>query len=149
MDLLNKEFIDEATVLPGIYEILSTHLESESSWEQVLQRKSYLPKKLGMPNKTWEEIYNASSIIHFTRDKPTIYRTLVAIKNKVPGADPRFYAIYERYFSLASKVCPSGERYSLHGINFSILSGQLLKWRWQDGVIVSPVPEAALCSEER
>ena len=29
MDLLNKEFVDEATILPGIYELLTAHLESE------------------------------------------------------------------------------------------------------------------------
>jgi hypothetical protein len=69
-----------------------------------------MDKKLGMPNKTWEEIYDASSVVHFTGSKPTIDCTLDAIKAKKGASDPRFFAIYERYFSLASdtsrKVVP-------------------------------------------
>mmetsp|Transcript_32821 Transcript_32821/g.57346 ORF Transcript_32821/g.57346 Transcript_32821/m.57346 type:complete len:377 (+) Transcript_32821:160-1290(+) len=106
MDLLNREFIDEATVLPGIYEMLSAHLESKQEWESKLKKVPYMTKKLGMPNKSWEEIYNATSIIHFTGRKATIDTTMSKIKRSKPNADPRFYAIYERYFSLASNVCP-------------------------------------------
>mmetsp|Transcript_36362 Transcript_36362/g.82924 ORF Transcript_36362/g.82924 Transcript_36362/m.82924 type:complete len:389 (-) Transcript_36362:121-1287(-) len=106
MDLLNREFIDEATVLPGIYEMLSAHLESEDEWKHQLKKVPYMEKKLGMPNKSWEEIYNATSVIHFTGLKPNLEKTLDMIKRKKPKSDSRFYAIYERYFTLASQVCP-------------------------------------------
>jgi hypothetical protein len=59
MDLLNKEFVDEATILPGIYELLTAHLESENEWLRCLKELPFMDKKLEMPNKTWEEIYNA------------------------------------------------------------------------------------------
>ena len=112
MDLLNKEFVDEATILPGIYELLTAHLESENEWLRCLKELPFMDKKLGMPNKTWEEIYNASSVVHFTGLKPTIDRTLDAIKAKKGASDPRFFAIYERYFSLAYHVCPFYPGYS-------------------------------------
>jgi hypothetical protein len=112
MDLLNEEFVNEATILPGIYELLTAHLESENEWHRCLKELPFMDKKLGMPNKTWEEIYNASSVVHFTGLKPTIDRTLDAIKAKKKNSDPRFFAIYERYFSLASNVCPFSSGYS-------------------------------------
>ncbi|EJK68583.1 hypothetical protein THAOC_10222 [Thalassiosira oceanica] len=107
MDLLNREFIDEATVLPGIYEMLSAHLESEDEWKHQLKKVPYMEKKLGMPNKSWEEIYNATSVIHFTGLKPNLEKTLDMIKRKKPKSDSRFYAIYERYFTLASQMAYS------------------------------------------
>ena len=36
MDLLNKEFVDEATILPGIYDVFTAHLESENEWLRCL-----------------------------------------------------------------------------------------------------------------
>jgi hypothetical protein len=112
MDLLNKEFVDKATILPGIYELLTAHLESENEWHRCLRELPFMDRKLGMPNKTWEEIYNASSVVHFTGLKPTIDHTLNAVKAKKGALDPRFFAIHELYFSLVSHVCPFYPGYS-------------------------------------
>lgn len=112
MNLLIKEFGIEATLLPGIYEMLTSHLISAPEYEKKLLQYPFMSQKLGMPNRTWEEIYNATSIVHFTGDKPTIERNMATMKRKRPTADPRFFAIFERYYSLAAKVCPSRERYS-------------------------------------
>ena len=113
MDLLNREFVDEITNLPGIYELLTSHLESAAEWDRCLKERPFMSNKLGMPNKTWYEIYDAASIIHFTLLKPVRYRSLEELKMEKPEdiIDPRYYAVYERYYSLASRVCPFGYRY--------------------------------------
>ena len=124
MDLLNKEFVDEATILPGIYEVLTAHLESEGEWRRCLKDLPFMEKKLGMPGRTWEEIYNATSLMHFTGIKPTNTRTLDAIKQQKGGADPRFFAIYERYFSIASTECPFYPEYSASDIYSHYFTGE-------------------------
>lgn len=111
MDLLNKEFGGEVTFLPGLYELLTSHLESASEWDRGLSIRPHMDRKLGMPNKTWYEIYDAASIVHFTGLKPYLDRTMEEIQRKKRNADPRFFAIYERYFTLASKVCSFGYSY--------------------------------------
>lgn len=111
MDLLNKEFGGEVTFLSGLYELLTSHLESASEWDRGLSIRPNMNYKLGMPNKTWYEIYDAASIVHFTGLKPYLDRTMEEIKGKKSNADPRFFAIYERYFTLASNVCSFGYSY--------------------------------------
>lgn len=111
MDLLNREFGGEATFLPGIYEILTAHLENEAEWERGMNERPNMSRKLGMPNKSWYEIYDAASIVHFTGLKPYLDRSMEDVMRKKRDADPRFLAIYERYFSLASNVCPFGYQY--------------------------------------
>ena len=124
MDLLNKEFVDEATILPGIYEVLTAHLESEEEWRRCLKDLPFMEKKLGMPGRNWEEIYNATSLMHFTGIKPTNTRTLDAIKQQKGGANPRFFAIYERYFSIASTVCPFYPEYSASNFYSHYFTGE-------------------------
>lgn len=111
MDLLNKEFGGEVTYLSGLYELLTAHLESAAEWDRSLNIRPTMDRKLGMPNKTYYEIYDAASIVHFTGLKPYLDRTMREIRGKKSGADPRFFAIYERYFSLASNVCSFGYSY--------------------------------------
>ena len=111
MDLLNREFGGEVTFLSGLYELLTSHLESAAEWDRGMNIRPTMDRKLGMPNKTWYEIYDAAHIVHFTGLKPYLDRTMEEIRAKKWDADPRFFAIYERYFTLASKVCSFGYTY--------------------------------------
>jgi alpha-N-acetylglucosamine transferase len=106
MDLLNLELKRDVTHLPGMYELLTSHIIHPNEWESLMKEKPFIPQKLSMMGKTQTEIYNASKIFHFTPKKPTIDKTLSRLKVVEPAAHPLLYAVFERYFSLAADVCP-------------------------------------------
>eukprot|EP00980_Cylindrotheca_fusiformis_P015036 scaffold4150_cov117-Cylindrotheca_fusiformis.AAC.2 len=115
MDLLNKEFRNDVTLLPGTYAALTAIWENNNNatapdqewYSKILTGDS---PSLHVHNKenvtTKQELFEATHVLHFTPNKPMLERSLTHIRRAQPNADPRYYATFEHWFSLASYVCP-------------------------------------------
>lgn len=110
MDLLNQEFSSEVHLLPGIYGMLTAGWDgaTDSNFQQ--NGQEWYEKFFGT-NITFkinsDKVFSSTKVLHFTPNKPMIERSLDNIKRNRPNADPRYYATFERWFTLASYVCPA------------------------------------------
>jgi lipopolysaccharide biosynthesis glycosyltransferase len=116
MDLLNKEFRSDVILLPGTYGVLTAIWDNATSVDHHEQIRGWYQQILGEASNvtTRHELFDASQVLHFTPNKPMVERTLTHIKRNRPDADPRYFATFERWFSLASYVCPFDKYNSLH-----------------------------------
>lgn len=129
MDLLNKEFRTGATLLPGTYGALTAIWDNVANGNEEEPTNKWYQQILGEDTSnnssitTRHELFDATQVLHFTPNKPMIERTLGHIQRNRPDADPRYYAVFERWFSLASFVCPfddqskSAHKYDTHKLS--------------------------------